>query len=700
VSALLAALLLWLWPAGAKAPSAAQVRAAHRPSQAWLVDRRGEVIDELRVDFGVRRLAWTPLSEVSPALVAAVVASEDRRFAEHAGVDAAAIAAATWGRLRGAPPRGASTLSMQTVALLDPTLRARRGGRSLVQKLAQMRAAAALERRWSKDEILEVYLNRVGFRGEQEGVAAASVALFGQAPAGLGEAEASVLAALLPEPGAPEERVAARACRVARASGFEASCASVAAAAHAALAAAAAPAPPGLAPQVARELLHEPGERVATTLDARVQRLAAGALREQLLLLGARGARDGAALVVENQGGEILAWVGSAGPGSTAREVDGVRARRQAGSTLKPFLYGLAIERGLLTAASLLHDAPIELETTTGLYIPQNYDRDFKGWTSVRTALASSLNVPAVRALALVGVEAFRDRLRDLGYDLREDGAYYGFSLALGSAEVSLAEQVNATRTLVNGGRWSPLRLRADAPAEPARRVMSAEAAFIVADILADRGGRAPTFGLESPLATRGWSAVKTGTSKDMRDNWCIGASRRFTVGVWVGNFEGDSMRGVSGMSGAAPAWLAILSALEADGAGLPPEPPPGVVAAEVAFAPALEPPRREWFVAGTETHRVELADDARVAPRIVSPPDGAIVALDPDIPLANQRVLLAARTAARDHELRLDGAPLGPADAPQRWLPTPGRHVLTLGVAGSAHPLDQVSFEVRGAAR
>jgi penicillin-binding protein 1C len=444
-------------------------------------------------------------------------------------------------------------------------------------------------------------------------------------------------------------------------------------------------------------LLREPGERVATTLDARVQRLAEAALREQLLRLDTRGARDGAALVVDNASGEIRAWVGSAGPGSTAPAVDGVRARRQAGSTLKPFLYALAIERGMLTAASLLHDAPIELETTTGLYIPQNYDRDFKGWTSVRTALASSLNVPAVRALALVGVEAFHARLREVGYDVPEDGEYYGFSLALGSAEVTLAEQVNAYRTLVNGGVASPLRLRMDAAPGPARRVIGAEAAFIVTDILSDAAGRAPTFGLASPLSARGWSAVKTGTSKDMRDNWCIGASRTFSVGVWVGNFEGDPMRGVSGMSGAAPAWAAILGALEDGGASATPRPPPGVVEEEVAFSPPLEPPRREWFLAGTQMRRVVLVPEARAAARIVSPPDGAILAVDPDIPPENQRVLLAARSAAHGHELHLDGISLGPAAQPVAWPPTPGRHELTLSAPGKAQAIDVVRFEVRG---
>ena len=696
MKALVASLLALLWPGSAPPPDFAAVRAAHRPSEAWLLDRGGEVLHETRVDFGVRRLPWTALGDVSPALVAAVLAAEDRRFHEHPGVDARALAAAALGRLRGGPPRGASTLTMQTAALLEPRLAARGGGRGLRQKLAQIGAALALEGRWSKREILEAYLNLVGFRGEHQGVAAAARGLFGKSPAGLTEAEAAALAAWLRAPNAAAERVAARACAVARASGFRAACDDVGRAVAAAFERP--PAPPRVddAPHLARRLLVRPGERVRTTLDARVQRLAREVLRQQLAALGPERVRDGAAVVVENASGDVLAWVGSAGPASTAPHVDGAAAARQAGSTLKPFLYGLAFERGLLTPASLLDDSPIALETTSGLYIPQNYDRDFKGTVSARTALASSLNVPAVRALALVGVEAFRDRLRAVGYDgIVEDGAFYGFSLALGSAEVTLLEQVNAYRTLANGGAWSPLRVRADDPAGPARRVISPEAAFLVADVLADRAGRAVSFGLESPLVTRHWSAVKTGTSKDLRDNWCIGFGRRFTVGVWVGNFEGDPMRGVSGVAGAAPAWLAIADALHAGDAGGAPAPPPGVVAAELAFDPPLEPPRREWFLAGTETRRVGVADAARVAPRIVSPPDGATIALDPDIPAASQRVLLAARAAAPGATLALDGATLGSARELHRFAPTPGRHVLALRGAGG-EALDSVAFEVR----
>jgi len=334
---------------------------------------------------------------------------------------------------------------------------------------------------------------------------------------------------------------------------------------------------------------------VTTTLDLRWQQSAEDAVRQQLAGLGGRNVRDGAAVILDNATGEVLAYVASAGSQSTAPQVDGIIARRQAGSTLKPFLYGMALEQQFITAASVLDDSPVNLETSNGLYIPQNYDHDFKGPVSVRTALASSLNLPAVRTLILVGVGRFRDRLEELGYrGLTEDGEYYGFSLALGSAEVSLLEQVNAYRALANGGVWSPVRFLPDSAqsGDESRRIMSAEATYLITDILSDNAGRSVTFGLDSPLATRFWSAVKTGTSKDMRDNWCIGFSRRYTVGVWVGNFEGDSMQDVSGISGAAPAWATIMSLLHAEQPESAPEPPEGVVRRAISFEPAIEPSR------------------------------------------------------------------------------------------------------------
>ncbi len=674
----------------------AAVRDRYTPSDAWLIDRHGEVLDRERLDFGVRRLEWVALEDISPALVAAVVEGEDRRFHQHGGVDWPGVAGALRDRLLEGRRRGASTITMQVAALVDGRAGRSAGVPDWRRKLAQVRVARALERGWSKREILEAYLNLLGFRGELQGIGAAAELLAGKAPSGLDDAESLVLAALLPAPGADLERVAARACARAAAGGVRSTCPSIRATAAAMLSRSVPAAPaPDLAPQVARQLLARPGERVRSTLDAGVQRAAATILRRHLAGLDGRNVRDGAVLVVDNASGDVLAYVGSGGPGSRAAQVDGVLARRQAGSTLKPFLYALALEQRYLTPASLLDDSPVNLDTASGIYLPQNYDNAFRGPVSVRTALGSSLNIPAVRTLVLVGVEAFRDRLRALGYEgLVHDGHYYGYALALGSAEVSLWEQAQAYRVLARGGRFSPLGLSADRPASPDREVLPAGATFLTVDILGDRAARAVTFGLESHLNTPFWSAVKTGTSKDMRDNWCIGFSDRYTTAVWVGNFEGDAMHDVSGVTGAAPVWQEIMLALDQAGASAP-EAPPGVEALVTHFDPPVEAPRREWFLAGTGIEQVAaLAPGGGIA-RITSPANGMVIALDPDIPPARQRVPFEAEGAADSMVLRLDDEVVGRAGGLHLWAPRTGAHRLAL-VDTDGRVVDRVLFTVR----
>jgi penicillin-binding protein 1C len=422
-----------------------------------------------------------------------------------------------------------------------------------------------------------------------------------------------------------------------------------------------------------------------TTLDARLQHVAAAALTRQLLAVRSARVSDAAALVLDNATGDVLAYVGGAGELSSAPYVDGVQARRQAGSTLKPFLYAMALDQRLLTPASLLEDRPLDVPVPGGIYRPQNYDEQFRGLVTLRTALASSLNVPAVRVLQLVGTGPFVAQLSQLGLDgLRESGDYYGPSLALGSADVTLWELANAYRTLANGGRWTPLRTRPDATLDgDATRAYSPEAAFLVSQILSDREARAATFGLENPLATTYWAAVKTGTSKDMRDNWCIGYSRRYTVAVWVGNFSGMPMRNVSGVTGAAPAWLQIMDALHTGAAEGPPSPPAGVV----------ETRRREWFIAGTEPAG-PLLPAAASRPHILAPVSGAILAVDPDIPEDRQRVPFEARDAGPGHRWVLDGTDLGAARDVVLWPPRRGRHTLVL--LDGDRRAHEVSFEVR----
>jgi penicillin-binding protein 1C len=687
--------------AAERLPTFADVRAAYQPSDIALLDRHGAVIHEVRVDKQRRRLAWTPLADISPALQAAVLASEDRRFYRHHGVDGWALMAAALQLLRGGPRRGASTISMQLATHLDPQLQRRRGGWSAFpRKWRQMRLARALERQWSKREILEAYLNLVTFRGELQGVAAATHVLFGKVPHGITESEALVLAVLLRAPNATTAAVTQRATLLHDAVESGAAQADLVAATTEALSA-----PPGtgprvaLAPHAARQLLRgaTPTAPVESTLDAAVQRVATDVLRRHLLALRERWVHDGAVLVVDNASGDVLAYVGGAGDDlSSARYVDGIRARRQAGSALKPFLYGLALEQRLLTPASLVEDLPLEIPVTGGLYRPQNYDEQFRGLVTVRTALAASLNIPAVRTLQLVGGEAFVQQLRRLGFaGVVESGEYYGPSLALGSADVTLWEMVTAYRTLANGGVWSPLRMRPEDAAAITARPYSEATAFLVSNILADRDSRTTTFGLDNVLATRFWSAVKTGTSKEMRDNWCIGYSRRYTVGVWVGNFSGQPMRDVSGISGAAPVWVDLMNWLHRDTPSVPPDPPAGVGSEAVTFADGIEPTRLEWFRDGTQPGTAQQAL-AESHPHIVAPAPGTIIALDPDIPAARQRVAFEAQLSGPPSRWSLDGTDLGAADKLLLWQPERGRHTMQLVGVGQ-HVLDSVTFVVRG---
>jgi len=300
-----------------------------------------------------------------------------------------------------------------------------------------------------------------------------------------------------------------------------------------------------------------------------------------------------------------------------------------------------------------------------------------------------------------MGVARLHDDLRNLGIDtLVEAPEYYGASLALGGADVTLLALTNAYRALANGGVWSATRLRTDAALPPPRRVFGAAASFVVSDILSDRSARAATFGIDNALATRVWSAAKTGTSKDMRDNWCVGYTSRYTIGVWVGNFSGAPMHDVSGVTGAAPVYRDLVHFLHRAQPSSRPSPPRGIVAQQVTFEPPIEAPRRDYFLLGTATATIRAArgedEIAGITPRIRYPAADTVIALDPDIPLAHQRVALVASPASTGLRWRIDDVELAESGARVLWSPTSGRHRLALTDAQGA-ALSTVSFEVRG---
>lgn len=679
----------------AQLPCYAEVRAAHRGSESVLLDRNDVVLERLRLDHRQRMLEWIELDAMSPVLLRAVVVSEDQRFWRHAGVDPVGAVSALVDNLQRNRARGASTITMQLASLLDQPSR-----HTWRSKLLQMRDAMAIELHWSKREILEAYLNMVPFRGELVGIDAASRGLLAKGPDGLDSADAAVLSALIRAPGAARYRVGQRACATLRSMRMASVCQ------RAAFVASVLPhsnyAMTGVddAPHLARRLLRAPGEQLRVTVDADLQRFASETLRTHLAELAERNVEDGAIVVLDNRSGEVLAYVGSSGELSSASAVDGVAAARQPGSTLKPFLYGLAIDQRWLTASSVLDDSPLALNTPSGLYIPQDYDRNFRGAVTVRSALGASLNVPAVRALTMVGVDRFLASLRGFGLrSLSRDADHYGFGLALGGAETNLLELSNAYRALANGGMWTPVRFTQDQAQAAGHQVLSPQACFIVGDILSDPNARAITFGLSSALSTRTWAAVKTGTSKGMRDNWTIGYTNRYTVGVWVGNFSGAPMWDVSGVTGAAPIWRDVVEHLHSQLAGGAPTPPAGVQRQDVVFKPAFEAPRSDWTIAERAVPAEARVTRLLVAARaqLIAPPDAAVIAPDPDIPERRQSLLLQASSATRTC-LRLDGKPVARCGQSMVLLALPqaGRHVVTL-TDPAGNPLDTHGFEVRG---
>lgn len=708
-------LVLGTWIVLAPVPTFEQVKATTSSSEAILLDRHGEVLQRMRLDRQRRMLEWVPLNAISPTMQQAILVAEDKRFYHHLGIDLLAAGSAFMENFHRSRARGASTITMQLAKLLADTPGNQHGW---LAKLNQARLALALELHWSKPEILEAYLNRVSFRGELVGIDAAARGLLAKGPAGLDAVDAALLASLVRSPGASRTTIARRTCATLQAMQVEAA----ARQAHrqpqscelASVRAALLPQRPfpimGTqdAPHLARRLLSQPGQRVQSTLDASVQQFAQQTLRTHLAQLAAQNVTDGAIVVLDNQTGEVLAYVGSSGDLSAAAEVDGVTALRQPGSTLKPFLYALAIDQGWLHASSILDDSPLALTTPSGLYIPQDYDRTFHGAVSVRTALGASLNVPAVRALTMVGVDEFLSSLRALGLSsLDKDADHYGFGLALGAGETTLLQLANAYRALANGGQWRPVRFsvvesiaKEAEVVQPAIPVFSPQACFIIGDMLADPAARTMTFGLSSPLSTRTWAAVKTGTSKGMRDNWAIGFTDRYTVGVWVGNFSGAPMWDVSGITGAAPVWRDLVEYLHDGQPGKPPAAPDGVIRQQVHYQPAIESPREEWVLAHAHQPAsqgtTQLINIMPSRALLIAPPDSAIIAPDPDIPQQRQALLLQSSGYGKTC-LQLDQQPVAACGQHKVLvaLPSPGRHQVTLrDTAGKL--LDSHTFEVR----
>jgi penicillin-binding protein 1C len=540
--------------------------APRREQSLTIQDRHGILLRATRAGDG-SLARWVSLSTMDPDLPRAFVAVEDRRFYSHHGIDPRALARALRDDIAsGRVVSGASTITMQLARLLQPM------GRGFGDKLVQALWALRLEAHLTKQQILEQYLNRVPLGQGAVGVAAATRLYFGSAPQQVSLGQAAMLAALARAPSSQNPLVSPSRAAQRRELGLRALGAAGYATSDEIARALREPlihsdgAPPFLAPHfTSRILLWAEGSHRAlagtwrTSLDLDLQTRLESEVRHTVDQLQDRGASQAAAVALDNRSGEILAWVGSPDFwADTAGQVDMVVSPRQPGSALKAFLYALAFDRGV-TAATVLTDISTTYQTPAGPYHPRNYDRRYHGPVRAREALASSYNVPAVQLADRIGYATLLHGLQNAGFvSLDRSPEHYGLGLALGNGDVTLLELANGYRALANEGAWTPARWQASldgsgGPTGNPTRVVSARAAALTLDVLADPEARVPGFGLATPFDWPFRAAVKTGTSRHFTDNWAVAVTGGFTVAVWVGNFSGRPMEGVSGVSGAGP---------------------------------------------------------------------------------------------------------------------------------------------------
>ncbi|MEM1441234.1 MAG: penicillin-binding protein 1C [Verrucomicrobiota bacterium] len=699
------------------------------PRGLLFVDRDGEPVRRF-LDGEFRAEDPARYEEFPANLIEATVAVEDSRFFSHSGIDFIGLGRAV---LNGVKNRnfhsGASTITQQTIKLYSPPR-----PRNLRTKVIEIFTARKLEMFADKETILTAYLNKLPYGNQYTGARAAARGYFGKPMGDLSVAEAALLAGLPNKPTRFNpwrnlESAKRRQLWVLTRMKDESYLteAEFANCLVEALQFLPGPAQTFRAPhfvdlvlqeeKASVESAHRKGRSVKTTIDLETQDFVETTISAELTRLSyeAKESHDiqAAAVVIENKTGNVLSLAGSRSFfGSKGGQMNGAWTPRSAGSTLKPFTYLMALEQGY-TAASVLADTPIEYITSTGTYQPVNFDRRFHGPVSIRHSLANSLNVPAVKLLDRLGGPPVLHGLMQerLGFtSLHESPTEYGLGLTLGNAEVRLLELTNAYACLARLGEHRPyvliqqgqvddppvLRSRGEGGTLLSRastRVFDADASWLVADILSDTIARSAAFGPDTPLNLPFQCAAKTGTSTDFRDNWTVGYTPDFTVGVWVGRFSNRPLKQISGATGAAPVFHRIMVELHREQEPIWYDPPKTARQILVDEFNGKTPPshlknlqtKKEWFVNGhlpgpaskedyDERGRTLLSldfanwwrsdandlenvaflqplneNDPRPNFRIVSPLEGTVAFLDPDLPGQGSRFPL--EIAGSGHE-------------------------------------------------
>lgn len=647
--------------------------------------------------------AQVELHQIPAFMQQAFLQSEDKKFYQHGGVDWRARGSALWQNIRyGETVRGASTITEQVVRMVHPRRR------NLWSKYIEGFEAASLERQYSKADILEFYFNQLPYASHRRGVSQAALYYFGRDLGTLTEREMLALTVLARAPSAydlyrhpdkTEKAINRLAEKVSSGDQYQRI-----------LGQKINPAPP----QPLTEARHfsryvrtlpemNNHNRVITTLDAGVQAMVQGILDQRVKSLAGRKVHNGAALVLDHTTGEVLAWV-VAGAGQDdvdGHDIDAVTVPRQPGSSLKPFLYARALDKGW-NAATFLDDSPLSEAVGTGLHRFRNYSRGYYGAVSVREALGNSLNIPALLTIRHVGVADYMTILQQLGfYSLDRAADIYDEGLALGNGEVTLLELAQAYAVLARGGVKHPTRffMNASVPVYETS-VYSDEAASVIGNILSDPWARRLEFGSGGALNLPVQTAVKTGTSTDYRDAWVAGYNDRYVVAIWVGNLDRTAMDGVTGSIGPAMALRSIFAKLNEGRETRRLHISPRLVRKDVCIRPDADCAKRSEWLRPDDV----IADQAppKRLREMVRPTDGLQLAYDPRVPADHQKFRF--EIDGLDHGAHvswyLNGELLGRSSAPTfLWPVTRGKHKLQARIInddGSAFDMAAVNFIVK----
>lgn len=578
--------------------------------------RDGSAMRQLLTAEGDRVSSAARFEELPGFLIQATLAAEDRRFWNHGGVDLLAVARAVrdnaWA---GRVVSGASTIHQQLAKVSAGQMQKR----TLAVKVIEALQARRLAMSWPRERVLTEYLNRIHYGNLLTGCTAAASGYLNKPLRDLTLAECAFLAAIPQSPTRlnpfrNREEIRPRQERILQAMREQGMITDeqwrVAVTEPLVLQRYTG----GFAAPHAVEMLrgrgNAAGGSVWTTIDVVIQRQVEKIIAARLAALKERHVTQAAAVVIDNASGEVLAMAGSrdffAADGG---QINGAWFPHSPGSAMKPFTYQIAFERGF-TPASVLADLPVEYPTPTGVYRPENYAHRIYGPVTCRDALGNSLNIATVKLLAsLGGAETLLTRVQELGLStLTESAEHYGLGLTIGNAPVRLIELANAYACLARLGEWKEWHLVMSNEVVPGKAVLKSEACYLIADILSDNQARSMTFGNNSPLRLPFRAAVKTGTSQSYRDNWTLGFTPEYTVGVWAGNFDNTPMQEVSGVTGAAPIWRDILLHLHESSPATWYEEPKVIVRARIdprtgrqltAQSPPSRLSREELFIAG-----------------------------------------------------------------------------------------------------